>query len=175
MNIDIVDSIDEKINLFNETYDTDIIAVFPDRQEIYVRDMGQFLKAYFAEWDDDVFVDADHNMRTVEKSVLTGREMYQVFLQDDYTGYTIIGEYETESDAKEAIESCIKRQYNVRVAMSFELSITVNASSLSEAEDAAFNFGCDSMNLENRYTFDDNIDEWDIDDSNIEIIDSELA
>lgn len=175
MNIDIVDSIDEKINLFNETYDTDIIAVFPDRQEIYVRDMGQFLKAYFAEWDDDVFVDADHNMRTVEKSVLTGREMYQVFLQDDYTGYTIIGEYETESDAKEAIESCIKRQYNVRVAMSFELSITVNASSLSEAEDAAFNFCCDSMNLENRYTFDDNIDEWDIDDSNIEIIDSELA
>ena len=175
MNIDIVDSIDEKINLFNDTYGTDIVAVFPDRKEIYVRDMSQFLKALFDEWDDEAFVDADHNMRTVEKSVLTGREMYQVFLQDDYTGYTIIGEYETESDAKEAIESCIKRQYNVRVAMTFDVIITVTASSLSEAEDAAYNFCCDSMNLENRYTFDDNIDEWDIDDSNIEIIDSELA
>ena len=175
MNIDIVDSIDEKINLFNDTYGTDIIAVFPDKKEIYVRDMCQFLKAYFAEWDDEVFVDTDHNMRTVEKSVLTGREMYQVFLQDDYTGYTIIGEYETESDAKEAIENCIMRQYNIRVVMNYELSITVTASSLSEAEDAAYSFCCDSMNLENRYTFDDNIDEWDIDDSNIEIIDSELA
>lgn len=175
MNIDIVDSIDEKINLFNETYDTDIIAVFPDRKEIYVRDMCQFLKAYFADFDDEAFVDADHNMRTVEKSVLTQDKRYQVFLQDDYTGYTIIGEYETESAAKEAIENCIMRQYNITVAMSFELSITVNASSLSEAEDAAFNFCCDSMNLENRYTFQDNIDEWDIDDSNIEIIDSELA
>lgn len=175
MNIDIVDSIDEKINLFNETYDTDIVAVFPDKKEIYVRDMGQFLKAYFEDWDDDVFVDAEHNMRTVEKSVLTGRKMYQVFLQDDYTGYTVIGEYETESDAKEAIESCITRQYNVRVAMTFDVIITVTASSLSEAEDAAYNFCCDSMNLENRYTFGDNIDEWDIDDSNIEIIDSELA
>ena len=175
MNIDIVDSIDEKINLFNETYDTDIIAVFPDKKEIYVRDMGQFLKAFFADWDDEVFVDTDHNMRTVEKSVLTQDTRYQVFLQDDYTGYTVIGEYETESAAKEAIESCIKRQYNVRVAMNFELSITVTASSLSEAEDAAHNFCWDSMNLENRYTFDDNIDEWDIDDSNVEIIDSELA
>lgn len=175
MNIDIVDSIDEKINLFNDTYGTEIVAVFPDRKEIYVRDMCEFLKAYFAEWDDEAFVDADHNMRTVEKSVLTGREMYQVFLQDDYTGYTVIGEYETESAAKEAIESCIKRQYNVRVAMNFELSITVTASSLSEAEEAAHNFCWDSMNLENRYTFDDNIDEWDIDDSNVEIIDSELA
>lgn len=170
MNIDIVDSIDEKINLFNETYDTDIIAVFPDRKEIYVRDMGEFLKSYFAEWDDDVLVDAGHNMCTVEKSVLTGREMYQVFLQDDYTGYTIIGEYETESDAEEAIENCHVRQYNIRVAMNYELSITVTASSLSEAEDAAYNFCCDSMNLENRYTFQGNID-----DSNIEIIDSELA
>ena len=175
MNIDIVDSIDEKINLFNDTYGTDIIAVFPDKKEIYVRDMCEFLKAYFAEWDDEAFVDADHNMRTVEKSVLTGREMYQVFLKDDYTGYTIIGEYETESDAKEAIEACIKRQYNVRVAMNYEISLTVTASSLSAAEDAAYSFCCDSMNLENRYTFDDNIDEWDIDDSNIEIIDSELA
>lgn len=175
MNIDIVDSIDEKINLFNETYDTDIIAVFPDKKEIYVRYMGEFLKSFFADWDDEVFVDTDHNMRTVEKSVLTGREMYQVFLQDDYTGYTIIGEYEIESDAKEAIESCIKRQYNVRVAMNYEISLTVTANSLSEAEDAAYSFCCDSMNLENRYTFDDNIDEWDIDDSNIEIIDSELA
>lgn len=175
MNIDIVDSIDEKINLFNDTYDTDIIAVFPDRKEIYVRDMGEFLKSFFAEWDDDVFVDTDHNMRTVEKSVLTQDKRYQVFLQDDYTGYTIIGEYASENNAEEAIESCIKRQYNIRVAMNFELSITVTASSLSEAEDAAHDFCCDSMNLENRYTFDDNIDEWDIDNSNIEIIDSELA
>lgn len=175
MNIDIVDSIDEKINLFNETYDTDIIAVFPDRKEIYVRDMGQFLKSFFAEWDDDVFVDTYHNMRTVEKSVLTQDTRYQVFLQDDYTGYTIIGEYASENNAKEAIENCHVRQYNIKIAMNFELSVTVNASSLSEAEDAAYNFCCDSMNLENRYTFDDNIDEWDIDDSNIEIIDSELA
>lgn len=175
MNIDIVDSIDEKINLFNDTYDTDIVAVFPDKKEIYVRDMGQFLKAFFAEWDDEVFVDTDHNMRTVEKSVLTQDTRYQVFLQDDYTGYTIIGEYASENNAKEAIEACIKRQYNIRVAMNFEVSLTVTASSLSEAEDAAYSFCCDSMNLENRYTFDDNIDEWDIDDSNIEIIDSELA
>ena len=175
MNIDIVDSIDEKINLFNETYDTDIIAVFPDKKEIYVRDMGQFLKAFFADWDDEAFVDADHNMRTVEKSVLTGREMYQVFLQDDYTGYTIIGEYEIASDAKDAIENCIMRQYNITVAMNYEVSVTVTASSLSEAEDAAHDFCCDSMNLENRYTFDDNIDEWDITNTNIEIIDSELA
>ena len=173
--IDIVDSINEKINLFNDTYGTEIVAVFPEREEVYVRDMGQFLKAYFAEWDDEVFVDADHNMRTVERSVLTQDKRYQVFLQDDYTGYTVIGEYETESDAKEAIEACIKRQYNIRVAMNYEITLTVTASSLSEAEDAAYNFCCDSMNLENRYTFDDNIDEWDIDDSNIEIIDSELA
>ena len=137
--------------------------------------MGEFLKSFFAEWDDEAFVDADHNMRTVEKSMLTQDKRYQVFLQDDYTGYTVIGEYETESAAKEAIEACIKRQYNVRVAMNYELSLTVTASSLSEAEDAAYSFCCDSMNLENRYTFDDNIEEWDIDDSNIEIIDSELA
>lgn len=175
MNIDIVDSIDEKINLFNDTYSTNIVAVFPDRKEIYVGDMCQFLKAYFAEWDDEAFVDADHNMRTVEKSVLTQDNRYQVFLQDDYTGYTVIGEYEIESDAKEAIEACINRQYNVTVAMSFELSVTVTASSLSEAEDAAYNFCCDSMNLENRYTFQDNIDEWDIMDTNIEVTDSELA
>lgn len=175
MNIDIVDSIDEKINLFGETYDTDIIAVFPDKKEIYVRDMGQFLKAFFADWDDEVFVDTDHNLRQVSHSPLSEGTPYQVFLQDDYTGYTIIGEYETESAAKEAIESCIKRQYNIRIALSFDVSVTVTASSLSEAEDAAYNFCCDSMNLENRYTFDDNIDEWDIDDSNIEIIDSELA
>lgn len=175
MNIDIVDSIDEKINLFNDTYDTDIIAVFPDRKEIYVRDMCEFLKAFFADLDDEAFVDADHNMRTVEKSVLTQDKRYQVFLQDDYTGYTIIGEYANENNAKEAIEACIKRQYNITVAMNFEVSITVTASSLSEAEDAAYNFCCDSMNLENRYTFDDNIDEWDITDTNIEITDSELA
>lgn len=175
MTIDIVDSIDEKINLFNDTYGTNVVAVFPDRKEIYVRDMGQFLKSYFAEWDDDVFVDTDHNMRTIEKSMLTQDKRYQVFLQDDYTGYTVIGEYELASDAEEAIENCHVRQYNIRVAMNFELSITVTASSLSEAEDAAHDFCCDSMNLENRYTFDDNIDEWDIDNSNIEIIDSELA
>lgn len=175
MTIDIVDSIDEKINLFNDTYDTDIIAVFPDRKEIYVRDMCEFLKAFFADLDDETFVDADHNMRQVSHSPLSEGTPYQVFLQDDYTGYTIIGEYETESAAKEAIEACIKRQYNVRVAMNYEISLTVTASSLSEAEDAAYSFCCDSMNLENRYTFDDNIDEWDIDDSNIEIIDSELA
>lgn len=175
MTIDIVDSIDEKINLFNDTYGTDIVAVFPDKKEIYVRDMGEFLKSFFADLDDDVFVDADHNMRQVSHSPLSEGTPYQVFLQDDYTGYTIIGEYETESAAKEAIEACIKRQYNIRVAMNYELSLTVTASSLSEAEDAAYSFCCDSMNLENRYTFDDNIDEWDIDDSNVEIIDSELA
>lgn len=175
MTIDIVDSIDEKINLFNDTYDTGIIAVFPDRKEIYVRDMCEFLKAFFADLDDETFVDADHNMRQVSHSPMSEGTPYQVFLQDDYTGYTIIGEYETESAAKEAIEACIKRQYNIRVAMNYELSLTVTASSLSEAEDAAYSFCCDSMNLENRYTFDDNIDEWDIDDSNIEIIDSELA
>lgn len=175
MTIDIVDSIDEKINLFNDTYDTDIIAVFPDRKEIYVRDMGQFLKSFFAEWDDDVFVDTDHNMRTVEKSVLTQDTRYQVFLQDDYTGYTVIGEYELASDAEEAIENCHTRQYNITVAMNYEVTVTVTASSLSEAEDAAHDFCCDSMNLENRYTFDDNIDEWDIINTNIEITDSELA
>lgn len=175
MNIDIVDSIDEKINLFNNTYGTNVVAVFPDRKEIYVGDMAEFLRTYFAEWDDEVPADTDHNLRTVECSVLTQDKRYQVFLQDDYTGYTVIGEYETESDATEAIENCHVRQYNIRIAMNFELSVTVTASSLSEAEDAAYNFCCDSMNLENRYTFDDNIDEWDIDDSNIEIIDSELA
>ena len=173
--IDIVDSINEKINLFNDTYGTEIVAVFPEREEVYVRDMGQFLKAYFEDFDDEVPVDTDHNMRTVEKSVLTQDKRYQVFLKDDYTGYTVIGEYETDSAAKEAIEACIKRQYNVRVAMNYEITLTVTASSLSEAEDAAYNFCCDSMNLENRYTFDDSIDEWDIDDLNIEIIDSELA
>ena len=173
--IDIVDSINEKINLFNDTYGTEIVAVFPEREEVYVRDMGQFLKAYFEDFDDEVPVDTDHNLRTVERSVLTQDKRYQVFLQDDYTGYTIIGEYETEDDAKEAIENCHTRQYNIRVAMNYEISLTVTASSLSEAEDAAYSFCCDSMNLENRYTFDDNIDEWGIDDSNIEIIDSELA
>ena len=177
MTIDIVDSINDKINLFNDTYGTDIVAVFPDREEIYVRDMGQFLKAYFSEWDnvDDVPVDMENNMRTVERSVLTQDKRYQVFLQDEYTGYTIIGEYELESEAINAILDCTTRQYNITVAMNYELRITVTASSLSEAEDAAHDFCCDSMNLENRYTFADNIDEWDIDNSNIEIIDSELA
>lgn len=175
MTIDIVDSIDEKINLFNETYDTDIIAVFPDKKEIYVRDMAEFLRTFFAEWDDDVFVDTDHNMRTVEKSVLTQDTRYQVFLQDDYTGYTVIGEYELASDAEEAIENCHVRQYNIRIAMNFEVSVTVTASSLSDAEDIAYNFCSDSMNLENRYYADDNIEEWDVTDTNIEITDSELA
>lgn len=173
--IDLVDSINEKINLFNDTYDTDIIAVFPDKKEIYVRDMCQFLKAYFAELDDEAFVDADHNMRQVIHSPLSEGTPYQVFLQDDYTGYTVIGEYETESDAKEAIEACINRQYNVRVAMNYEITLTVTASSFSEAEHVAYNFCCNSMNLENHYTFGDNIEEWDIDGSNIEIIDSGLA
>lgn len=173
--IDIVDSINEKINLFNDTYGTDIVAVFPEREEVYVRDMRQFLTVYFEDFDDEVPVDTDHNLRTVERSMLTQDKRYQVFLQDDYTGYTVIGEYETESDAIEAIENCHVRQYNIRVAMNYELSITVTASSLSEAEDAAHDFCCDSMNLENRYTFDDNIDEWGIDNTNIEIIDSELA
>lgn len=175
MTIDLVDSIDEKLNLFSDTYGPDIIAVFPDRKEIYVRDMVQFLKAFFADWDDDVFVNTDHDLRTVEKSVLTGREMYQVFLQDDYTGYTIIGEYEIASDAKEAIENCHTRQYSVTVAMNFEVTVTVTASSLSDAEDAAYNFCADSMNLENRYTFQDNIDEWEVTDTNIEVTDSELV
>lgn len=175
MKIDLVDSINERINLFNDAYGTDIVAVFPEREEVYVRDMRQLLTVYFEDFDDKVPVDTDYNLRTVERSVLTQDKRYQVFLQDDYTGYTVIGEYETESDAIEAIENCHTRQYNVRVAMNYELSITVTASSLSEAEDAAYDFCCESMNLENRYTFDDNIDEWDIDDSNIEIIDSELA
>lgn len=173
--IDIVDSINEKINLFNDTYGTEIVAVFPEREEVYVRDMGQFLKAYFEDFDDEVPVDTDHNLRTIERSMLTQDKRYQVFLRDDYTGYTVIGEYASENNAKEAIEACIKRQYNVRVAMNYELSVTVTASSLSEAEDAAYNFCCDSMNLENRYTFQDNIDEWDITDTNIEVTDSELA
>lgn len=175
MTIDLVDSIDEKLNLFSANYGTDIIAVFPDRKEMYVRDMGQFLKSLFADWDDEVFVDTEHNMRIVEKSVLTGLERYQVFLQDDYTGYTIIGEYELANEAKEAIENCGTRQYNVTVAMNFEVSVTVTASSLSDAEDVAYNFCADSMNLENRYTFDNSIDEWDVTDTNIEVTDSELV
>ena len=173
--IDLVDSINEKINLFNDHYGTDIVAVFPDREEIYVRDMGQFLKTYFEDWDDEVPVDTDHNLRTVEYSVLTQDKRYQVFLRDDYTGYTVIGEYETESDATEAIDNCHVRQYNITVAMNYEVTVTVTASSLSEAEDAAYDFCESSMNLENRYTYDDNIDEWDITNSNVEITDSELA
>ena len=175
MIIDLVDSIDEKLGLFSSNYGTDIIAVFPDRKEIYVRDMAQFLKSLFADWDDDVFVDTDHNMRTVAKSVLTGREMYQVFLQDDYTGYTIIGEYEIASDAKEAIENCHTRQYNVTVAMNFEVSVTVTADSLSSAEDIAYNFCADTMMLEQRYSTNEDVDEWDVTDTNIEVTDTELA
>lgn len=175
MTIDLVDSIDEKLNLFSDCYGTDIIAVFPDRKEMYVRDMGQFLKAFFADWDDDVFVDTDHNMRTVGKSVLTGREMYQVFLQDDYTGYVIIGEYEIANDAKEAIENCTTCQYNVTVAMSFEVSVTVTADSLSSAKDIAYNFCADTITLEQRYSTNEDVDEWDVTDTNIEITDSELA
>ena len=173
--IDIVDSINDKINLFNDTYGTDVVAVFPERKEVYVRDMGQFLKTYFEEWDDEVPVDTDHNMRRVNDSPLSKGTPYQVFLQDDYTGYTIIGEYELASDAEEAIENCHERQYNITVAMNFEVSVTVTASSLSEAEDIAYDFCESSMNLENHYTYDDNIDEWDITNSNVEITDSELA
>ena len=173
--IDIVDSINEKINLFNDHYGTEIVAVFPEREEVYVRDMGQFLKTYFEDWDDEIPVDTDHNFRTVEYSVLTQAKRYQVFWQDDYTGYTIIGEYETESDATETIENCHVRQYNITVAMNFEVSVTVTASSLSEAEDAAYDFCESSMNLENHYTYDDNIDEWDIINANVEVTDSELA
>ena len=175
MIIDLVDSIDEKLGLFSSNYGTDIIAVFPDRKEIYVRDMAQFLKSLFADWDDDVFVDTDHNMRTVAKSVLTGREMYQVFLQDDYTGYTIIGEYEIASDAKEAIENCHTRQYNVTVAMNFEVSVVVTASSLSEAEDAAYQYCADTLTLEQRYSSNEQVEDWDVTDSNIEVTDTELA
>lgn len=175
MTIDLVDRIDEQINLFGDNYGTDIIAVFPDKKEIYVRDMAQFLKSFFADWDDEVFVDTDHNLRTVAQSTLTGREMYQVFLQDDFTGYTIIGEYELASDAKEAIENCHVRQYNVTVAMNFELSLTVTASSLSEAEDAAYQYCADTMSLEQRYSSNEQIEDWDVTDSNIEVTSSELA
>lgn len=173
--INYVDRLDENIGCFSDCYGTDIVAVFPDRKEIYVRDMGQFLKTFFAEWDDDVFVDTDHNMRTVENSILTQDPRHQVFLQDDYTGYTVIGEYETESDAEEAIENCHVRQYNIRVAMNFEVMVTVTANSLSEAEDIAYDFCESSMNLENHYTYDDNIEEWEIMNANAEVTDSELA
>ena len=175
MNIDIVDSIDEKINLFNDTYDTNVVAVFPDRKEIYVGDMAEFLRTCFADWEDEVPIDTEHNMRAVECSVLTQDKRYQVFLQDDYTGYTIIGEYELPSDAEEAIENCRVRQYNITVAMNYEVTVTVTANSLSEAEDIAYDFCENSMNLENHYTYDDNIEEWDIMNANVEITDSELA
>lgn len=175
MIINLVDSIDEKLDAFSDNYGTDIIAVFPDRKEIYVEDMRQFLTIFFEDWDDEVPVDTDHNLRTVEKSVLTGDQRYQVFLQDDDTGYTVIGEYESASEATEAIENCHERQYYVTVAMNFEISVTVTASSLSEAEDIAYDFCESSMNLENHYTYDDNIDEWDIINANVEVTDSELA
>ena len=175
MTIDLVDSIDEKLNLFGANYGTDIIAVFPDKKEIYVRDMAQFLKSFFADWDDEVFVDTDHNLRVTLHSLLTDDERYQVFLVDDYTGYTIIGEYELASDAKNAIENCHVRQYNVTVAMNFELSLTVTASSLSEAEDAAYQYCADTMSLEQRYSSNEQIEDWDVTDSNIEVTDAELA
>lgn len=175
MIINLVDSIDEKLDDFSDNYGTDIIAVFPDRKEIYVEDMRQFLTIFFEDWDDELPVDTDHNLRTVEKSVLTGDQRYQVFLQDDDTGYTVIGEYESASEATEAIENCHERQYYVTVAMNYEVSVTVTASSLSEAEDIAYDFCESSMNLENHYTYDDNIDEWDIINANVEVTDSELA
>lgn len=175
MTIDLVDRIDEHINLFGDNYGTDIIAVFPDKKEIYVRDMAQFLKSFFADWDDEVFVDTDHNLRVTLNSLLTDDERYQVFLVDDYTGYTIIGEYELASDAKEAIENCHVRQYSVTVAMNFELSLTVTASSLSEAEDAAYQYCADTIGLEQRYSSNEQIEDWDITDSNIEVTDAELA
>lgn len=174
MTIDIVDSIDEKINLFSSTYGTDIIAVFPDEKEIYVRNISAFLRNFFAEWD-DVFVDTEHNLRTVERSMLTQDKRYQVFLVDDYTGYTIIGEYELASDAEDVIENCHVRQYSVTVAMNFELSLTVTASSLSEAEDAAYNFCADTMNLEQCYSSNEQIEDWDVTDTNIEVTSTELA
>ena len=173
--INYVDRLDENIGCFSDCYGTDIVAVFPDKKEIYVEDMGQFLKAYFAEWDDDVFVDTEHNMRQVSHSPLSEGTPYQVFLRDDDTGYTIIGEYDFIEDAEEAITNCHTRQYNITVAMNYEISVTVTASSLSEAEDAAYYFCNDSMNLENHYTHDENIDEWDITDTNVAITDSELA
>ena len=175
MTIDLVDTIDEQINLFGTNYGTDIIAVFPDKKEIYVRDMAQFLKSFFADWDDEVFVDVEHNMRIKPHSVLTGTDVYQVFLQDDFTGYTIIGEYELASDAKEAIENCHGHQYYVSVAMNFELILTVTASSLSEAEDAAYQYCADTMQIEQRYSSNEQIEDWDVTDSNIEVTSSELA
>ena len=173
--IDIVDSINEKINLFNDTYGTDIIAVFPEREEVYVQDMGQFLKAYFEDFDDEVPVDTDHNIRRVNDSPLSKGTPYQVFLRDDYTGYTVIGEYETESDAEEAIENCHVRQYNITIAMNYEVSVTVTASSLSEAEDIAYDFCADDMTLENLYRNRDTVDDWDVTNTNVEITDSALA
>ena len=173
--INYIDRLDENIGCFSDCYGTDIIAVFPDRKEIYVGDMAEFLRTYFADWDDEVPVDTDHNLRTVECSVLTQDKRYQVFLQDDDTGYTIIGEYELIEDAEEAIENCHTRQYNITVAMNYEVTVTVTANSLSEAEDIAYDFCESSMNLENHYTYDDNIEEWDITNSNVEITDSELA
>lgn len=175
MTINLVDSIDEKLDAFSDNYGTDIIAVFPDRKEIYVEDMRQFLTIFFEDWDDEVPVDTDHNLRTVELSVLTGDQRYQVFLQDDDTGYTIIGEYESASDATEAIENCHERQYYVTVAMNYEVSVTVTASSLSAAEDIAYNFCADEMSLEHSYRYQDSVDDWSVTDENVEITDSELA
>lgn len=175
MTINLVDSIDEKLDAFSDNYGTDIIAVFPDRKEIYVEDMWQFLQILFEDWDDEIPVDTDHNLRIVDKSVLTGDQRYQVFLQDDDTGYTIIGEYESASDATEAIEHCHERQYYVTVAMNYEVSVTVTASSLSAAEDIAYNFCADEMTLEHSYRYQDTVDDWTVTDENVEITDSELA
>lgn len=175
MTINLVDSIDEKLDAFSDNYGTDIIAVFPDRKEIYVEDMRQFLTIFFEDWDDEVPVDTDHNLCIVDKSVLTGDQRYQVFLQDDDTGYTIIGEYESASDATEAIENCHERQYYVTVAMNYEVSVTVTASSLSAAEDIAYNFCSDEMTLEHSYRYQDSVDDWSVTDENVEITDSELA
>ena len=175
MTINLVDSIDEKLDAFSDNYGTDIIAVFPDRKEIYVEDMRQFLTIFFEDWDDEVPVDTDHNLRIVDKSVLTGDQRYQVFLQDDDTGYTIIGEYESASEATEAIENCHERQYYVTVAMNYEVSVTVTASSLSAAEDIAYNFCADEMTLEHSYRYQDTVDDWTVTDENVEITDSELA
>ena len=124
--IDYVDNINEQLDNFSNAYNTNVVAVFPDRKEIYVGDMAEFLITCFADWEDEVPVDTENNMRTVEYSVLTQDKRYQVFLQDDYTGYTIIGEYELPSDAEEAIENCHTRQYNITVAMNYEISVTVS-------------------------------------------------
>ena len=81
MTIDIVDSIDEKINLFNDTYGTNVVAVFPDRKEIYVGDMAEFLRTYFEDFDDEaagsIVYEAFllHGLRPTDWRVQTGSRL----------------------------------------------------------------------------------------------------